>query len=61
MIHVLQNQMKRILLNERPRDISVVQLRDLICRVYQTVNDVSVCYFLFLETKKSTPLSKQHD
>ena len=59
MFHVLQNQMQRIL-NGLPRDISVVQLRDLICRVYQSMNDVTVCYLHFSQTKKSTPLSKQH-
>ena len=52
MIHVVKNQLKYILLNERPRD--------LICRVYPTVNDVSVCYLHFSETKKPTPLFKQH-
>ena len=33
------------ILNKRPRDISLAQLRDQICHVYQTVNDVSVCYY----------------
>ena len=42
-IHVVRNQIKCILVNERPRDISLARLRDLICRVYQSVNDVSVC------------------
>ena len=60
MIHVVQNQMKCIVLNERPRNISLDQLRDLICLVYQTVNDVSVCYLHFSEMKKPTPLFKQH-
>ena len=36
-----------ILDNERPRDISLAQLRDLICRVYQSLNDMSVCYYIF--------------
>ena len=50
-----------VLLNERSRDISVVQLRVLqICHVYQTVNNMSVCYYTS-ETEKSTPLSKQHN
>ena len=44
-------QMKCTLLNERLCDISLVQLRDQICSVYQTVNGVSGCYY-FLETKK---------
>ena len=35
-------------------------LRDLICPVYHRVNDVSVCYLHFLETKKATKLFKQH-
>ena len=35
-------------------------LRDLICRVYPSVNDVSVCYLHFWETKTPTPLFKQH-
>ena len=38
-------------LNKRPHDISLAQLRDQICSVYQTVNDVSVYYFS--ETKIS--------
>ena len=41
MIHEVQNQMKCILLNERPRDISLVRLRDQICRVYQSVNVIT--------------------
>ena len=44
MIHVVRNQIKCILVNERPRDISLARLRDQICRVYQSVNDVLVCY-----------------
>ena len=60
MIHVVWNQMKCILLNERPRDISLVQFRDQICHVYQMVNDVSVCYLHFSETKKHTLLFIQH-
>ena len=44
MIHVVRNQMKCILVNERPRDIYLARLRDLICRVSQSVKDVSVCY-----------------
>ena len=50
-IHKVQNQMKCILLNEQPRDISLVRLHDQICCVYQTMNDVSVCHY-FSETKK---------
>ena len=45
MIHVVRNQVRCILVNERPRDISLARLRDLICRVYQSVNDVSVTFF----------------
>ena len=52
--------MKCILLNERPRDISLVYLRDQICHVYQIVDDVSVCYLHFSETKKPTLLFIQH-
>ena len=37
--------MKRILLLKRPHDISLARLREQICRVYQTLNDVSVCYY----------------
>ena len=37
MAHVVRNQ----LVNERPRDISLARLCDLICRVYQSVNNVS--------------------
>ena len=33
---------------------------ELICRVYSSVNDVSVCYLHFWETKTPTPLFKQH-
>ena len=36
------------------------QFCDLICRVYQSVNDVRVCYLQFSETEKTTPLFKQH-
>ena len=43
-IHVVRNQIKCVLVNERPRDISLARVRDLIRRVYQSVNDVSVCY-----------------
>ena len=39
-------------LNKRPHDISLARLCDQICWVYQTVNDVSVCYY-FSETKIS--------
>ena len=39
--HVVKKQIN--ILNERPRDISLVPIRDL--SVYQSVNDVSVCYF----------------
>ena len=38
LIHVVRKQIKCILVNERPRDISLVRLRDLICRVYKSVN-----------------------
>ena len=31
-------QIKRLLVNERPRDLSLARLRDLICRVYKRVN-----------------------
>ena len=49
MIYVVKNQIKySILLNKRPRDISLV--RDQICSVYQAVNDMS----------DPTPLFKQH-
>ena len=49
MIYVVKNQIKySILLNERPRDISLV--RDQICSVYQAVNDMC----------DPTPLFKQH-
>ena len=38
MIHVVRKQIKCILVNERPRDISLARLRDLTCCVYQSVN-----------------------
>ena len=38
MIHVVRKQIKCILVNERPRDISLGRLRDLICCVYMSVN-----------------------
>ena len=38
MIHVVRNRIKYILVNARPRDISLAPIRDLICRVYQSVN-----------------------
>ena len=38
MIHVVRNQIKCIFVNERPRDISIARLRDLVCRVYQSVD-----------------------
>ena len=47
-IHVVRNQIKCILVNEQPRYISLARLRDLIdCRVYQSLNDVLVCYYIF--------------
>ena len=39
-------------LNKPLHDIFVARLRDQICRVYQNVNNVSVCYY-FAETKIS--------
>ena len=51
MIHIVRNQIKCILVNEQPRDISLARLRDLIRRVYQSVNDVSVCYYIFQRRK----------
>ena len=53
MIHVVQNQMKYVLLNKQVRNITLVQLRYQICGVYQIVNDMSV-YYYFSETKKKT-------
>ena len=50
--HVVRNHIRCILVNERPRDISLDRLRDQICRVYQTVNDVPVSHYLS-ETKIS--------
>ena len=38
MIHVVRNQIRCILVNQRPRDISLARLRDLTCRVHQSVN-----------------------
>ena len=38
MIHVVGNQIRCILVNERPRYISLARLRDLTCCVYQSVN-----------------------
>ena len=38
MIHVVRNQIRCMLVNERPRDISLARLRDLTCCVYQSVN-----------------------
>ena len=51
------NQIKCILLNERPRDISLVPITwpNLPC-----LPDVSVCHLHFSETKKTTPIFKQH-
>ena len=49
-IHVVRNQIKCVFVKERARDVSLARLRDLICRVYQSVNDVSVCYYIFLIT-----------
>ena len=51
MIHVVRKQIKCILVNKRPLDISLARLRDLICRVYQNVNDVSVRYYIFQRRK----------
>ena len=56
MIHVVRKQIKCILVNKRPRDISLARLLDLICRVYQSVNDVSICYFQ--RRKKTSRLFK---
>ena len=51
MINVVRNPIKCILVNERPRDISLARLRDLICRVSQSVKDVSVCHYIFQRRK----------
>ena len=42
------------------RATALFRLRDLICRVFQSVNDMSVCCWHFSETKIPTPLFKQH-
>ena len=42
-----------MLLGERPRDIYRVQLRDQICSVYQTVNDVSTVNIHTFRGKKA--------
>ena len=57
MIHVVRNQIKCILVNKRPRDISLARLGDLICHVYQSVNGVPVWYYIF-QTKTPTQLFK---
>ena len=59
MIHVVRNQIKCILVNERPHDIS--WLRDLICHVYQGMNDVSVCYYIFQRRKNPAAFQITHD
>ena len=53
MIHVVENQMKFILLNERPRDISLGQLRDKLCCVYQIVNE---CHSVIILRDEKDPL-----
>ena len=60
-IHVVRKQIKFILLNERPCDISLARLRDLICRVYQCVNDVSVCCYIFQRRKSPLGFSNSLD
>ena len=62
MMHVVKNQIICILLNERPRDISLVpQLRDLICRVYPSVNDVSVLFTLFRDENSHSAFQTTYD
>ena len=57
MIHVVKNQIKCILLNERPRDISLVPITwQVICHVLPK-REWRVSLF---HTKKTTPLFKQH-
>ena len=51
MIHAVGNKIKCILVNDRPRDISLVRLLDLIYRVYQSMKDVSICYYIFQRRK----------
>ena len=51
MIHVVIKQIKCILVNERLCDISLSRIRGLICRVYQSEKDVSVCYYIFQRRK----------
>ena len=50
MIHVVRKQIKYILVNERPRDISLARLLDLISRV-------SVCYYFFRDEKNPLDFS----
>ena len=54
---ILLSHILLIRVNERPRDISLARLLDLICRVYQRVNDVSVCYYIFQRRKNSLGFS----
>ena len=60
MIHVVRKQIKYILVNEGPRNISLARLRGLclLCLVYQSVNDVSLCFRLFRDENKLTRLFK---
>ena len=51
MVHVVINHIKCVLVNERPRDISLARLRHLICRVYLSMKDVSVRYYIFQRRK----------
>ena len=55
--HLLKKQIN--ILNERPRDISLVPITWPKCRVYQSMSDVSVCYSHFSETTNPAPLFKQ--
>ena len=61
MIHVVRNQIRCILVKERPCDISLARLRDLIRRVYQSVNDVSVCYDIFQRRRTHSAFQITYD
>ena len=59
MIHVVREQIKCMLVKERPRVISLARLLDLIiCRVYQ---NVKVCYYIFQRRKTHSAFQITND
>ena len=53
-IHVVRKQIKCLLVNERPRDISLARLRDLICRVFKNERTRNTIFAALAKLKQET-------